>query len=338
MGDATNPRMVDTQSMGRFRVLLVVISALAAVVLPAQAFAAKMIARGAKNVSLKARVTDSGDVALITYTAGGSVHHTLVWGAVDGASNPNEGGATKFNVNYSGGYGSQWGNAYWKKIQAHNECSTYKGRGPAIHLASAGCALPDGTFFLVQSWIGSEVPDNGWKPSSKPLSQIWVSHFHKQIPQFVLADDWVRAQGQWRDHVYGELIGSDGSPVYGGASTSRGNPTDGFGRLISIDTLRPPWSTGFRQSGGWYRYNSFLTHKKSGVYCDGIYKTISGVRARSIAGKGKQYRAIVNGPGVSPVMYRAIASPGKFNSGRESAANSQLDGWMAARGDNTTCR
>ncbi len=290
-----------------------------------------MVARGAKNVSLKARVTDAGDVALLTYTAGGSVHHTLIWGALNGPGNATAGPAEQFKINYSGGYGSVFGTGYWQTIVKHNQCQTYKGRGPTVHLSVAACALPDGTFFLAQSWIGSQLRDNGWKPATKPQNQIWVSHYTKALPSLELDTDWILADKTWRNHVYGRLLDPNGNPVYGSSSTSRGNPTDSFGRLITIDTLNPPWSTGFRQAGGWYRYNSFLTHKGSGIYCDGIYKTISGVRARSIAGKGRQYRAIVNGPGVTPVLQSVRMAPSPTDKqGQINTRVGRLSSWSSS--------
>jgi len=65
-------------------------------------------------------------------------------------------------------------------------------------------------------------------------------------------------------------------------------------------TLKPPWKTGYRQVGGWYRYNSFLTHRPHGDFCPGVYRSIAGVPSRPRPGRGLQYRITANGPGVTP--------------------------------------
>src|SRR5581483_4305722 len=46
----------------------------------------------------------------------------------------------------------------------------------------------------------------------------------------------------------------DGPPVHGYGTTQRGAPTDGFGRLIYLDTYNSVYGE------GWRRENSFVAH------------------------------------------------------------------------------
>jgi len=64
-----------------------------------------------------------------------------------------------------------------------------------------------------------------------------------------------------------------------------------------MDTLNPPWKTGYRQVGGWYRFNAFLTHRPHGDFCPGVYGSIAGVPTRPKPGRGSEYRITANGPG-----------------------------------------
>ena len=54
-------------------------------------------------------------------------------------------------------------------------------------------------------------------------------------------------------------------PVYGFGTTQFGAPTDGFGRLIYLDTFNSAYGP------GWKRENSFVPHNPTGVFCYGFY-------------------------------------------------------------------
>lgn len=280
-----------------------------------------MIARNAKWVSMKVVNHEGTQVALVTYYAQGAVHHTLVWGAKNGAPNPGEGSTpTHFAVNYSGGYGSTWGSGYWQKISKNGVCGTYMGSGPQVNMAVKGCTA-GGTFWLLQSWVGSGLPDNGWSPAHKPDRELWISHWDTAMPVLDAEANWIYPQHF--DHLFGTLS-YEGASVFGAASSSRGAPTDGFGRLITVDTLDPPWTGGYKQPGGWYRFNSFLTHKSTGAYCTGVYPTIAGVKPRKVPGRGKQYRVIVNGPGVTPIVMQVISNPGQYDASKNQTLNNHV--------------
>ena len=106
-----------------------------------------------------------------------------------------------------------------------------------------------------------------------------------------------------------------GNPVYGFGATPAGAPTDSYGRLVYMDTLKPPWKTGYRQVGGWYRYNSFLTHRPHGDFCPGVFPAIAGVPSRPRPGRGTEYRITANGPGVTPIVAWRDYGPGFYKPG-----------------------
>ena len=98
-------------------------------------------------------------------------------------------------------------------------------------------------------------------------------------------------------HIFGRLT-YDGQGVYGFTSTPRGNPLDGYGRNVYVDTF------GSAYGKGWHRANSFLTHHRGhtlGDFCFAFY-----AHAGHPNGNGTKYRATVEGPGVTPdVMWEA---------------------------------
>ena len=75
----------------------------------------------------------------------------------------------------------------------------------------------------------------------------------------------------------------------GGAATGR--PAAGIGTTASSSTI------------------------PEGDFCDGVYKHIAGIKDRSVPGRGKMYRATVNGPGVTPVLYWEGPPPGHYRTG-----------------------
>jgi hypothetical protein len=125
-----------------------------------------------------------------------------------------------------------------------------------------------------------------------------------------------------------------GQPVYGFRSTHYGAPTDGYGRLLYLDTHNSAYGP------GWRRENSFLAHNPTGVFCYGFFKhnagaggyahppTFSGIRPE---GFGDTYRITAKGPGVTPdVMWtdnalHAFSASNSADVAFESAMNSQLD-------------
>jgi hypothetical protein len=279
--------------------------------LTATAQASKLLDRNTRYQSLK---VNSDHVALVTYFAHGHTIHALLWGAVNAlppnADHPKS--QLKFKVNYTGGRGSSLGAGYWRKVSAHNTCGPYT--GPPLFGLVKACTMPDGSNWALQVWQ-RDLRDNGWNPKTSDQSawELHVSHWSGPLPDIWFKMDWIyaKAPGGPFDHLYGTFT-YRGDPVYGFGSNSAGAPTDSFGRLISMDTLNPPWKRGYRQVGGWYRYNTFLVHRPYGDFCAGVYGTIANVRTRTHPGRGTEYRITANGPGVTPVVSWRDYGPGHY--------------------------
>ncbi|MGN6378390.1 MAG: hypothetical protein ACTHNU_05520 [Gaiellales bacterium] len=305
--------MIRPVAIRRLRNLVVAAAAAALVALSVAqpAGAAGMLARGAKWESIK--VNKIG-VALVSYYAHGHTYHTLVWGARNARQPSRTARQVRFHINYSGGYGSFLGMGYWKTVRKHNVCGRY--RGPRLWRMVTACTMPDGSNWALQSWQ-ADLADNGWRPSAVNMApQLFVSHWSGSLPKLWFKADWTYAgaKGGPFDDIYGHFTYL-GQPVYGYSSTRRGAPTDGYGRLVALDTYRPPWSGGYRQPDTWWRQNSFLTHRPMGDFCAGVFRRIAGVRTRTRPGRGRAYRIIANGPGVTPVVEWQDSPPGHYQPG-----------------------
>jgi hypothetical protein len=292
--------------------ILVVVTVLAASLLAAEpAGAATMIARNARWISL--RVSARG-VALATYYASGRTYRTLVWGATNARAPSRSARQVAFHVNYAGGYGSSLGSAYWRIPAHYNVCRRYT--GPRLWHMVVACTAPDGTNWALQAWQPI-LRDNGWSSTGlHAASGLYVSHWSGPLPKLWFKADWTYAgaPGGPFDQVYGRFT-YRGYPVYGFRSTPGGAPLDRWGRLIALDTLNPPWSVGYRQPGGWWRQNSFLSHRPYGDFCAGVYRQVHPLAPRTYPGRGHAYRIIANGPGVTPIVEWQSAPPGYYRPG-----------------------
>jgi hypothetical protein len=290
--------------MARITRLLILAAALL-VVAPASAFASQMIDRNATDVSI---AVNSEHRAEVTYRRGGTWHHVLVWGAINALSPSTGHKQVKFNLDYSGGFGS-FGTGYWKSIARHNVCGPYT--GPPLAWKVTACTTPNGQNWALQSWQRM-LPNSGEKPKSA-LQSAWelqISHWTGPLPVLWLKWDWIY-NGRF-DHLYGKFSYL-GTAVHGFTHTSTGNPTDSYGRNIYVDALNPPaWKTGHRQAGGWMRFNSFLTHNSRGNFCAGVY---TGMFGRGPAGTASEYRATAMGPGVTPIVMWQGPGPGHYGPG-----------------------
>ena len=290
--------------MARFsRSLLACIAVL--LIAPAGAYASQMIDRNATHVSI---AVNSQNRAVVSYIRGGKWHHVLVWGAVNALPPSKAHKQVKFKVDYSGGYGS-FGSGYWKQVVKHNVCGGYT--GPSLHWLVVACTMPNGQNWAVQSWQRS-LPNSGEKPptSLQSAHELHVSHWSGPLPILWLKWDWV--YGGNYQHLYGKFS-YRGAAVHGFGATAKGSPTDTYGRNIYVDTLDPSgWKTGYRQAGGWMRFNSFLAHNPHGNFCAGLFGNMFG---RGPKANGREYRASAMGPGVTPIVYWQGPPPGTYGPG-----------------------
>ena len=273
---------------------------LAALLLPVgagSAAASQLIDRDATGVKL---AVDTQGEALITYTAGGQLKHVLAWGAVN-AIKPTPGGKqVAFSLDYAGGYG-KYRRPYWKDFGS--QCEKYT--GPPLPWMVVACDAPDGSHWALQAWQRA-LPDYGMPPTAaQSVYELHLSHWKGELPVLTVKMDWAYRKF---DHLFGSFT-YDGSGVYGFHSTSSGQPLDTFGRILYVDTYNSAYG------GGWKRDNSFLTHQSKGTFCYGFYQ-----HGSHPPGNGSEYRATIEGPGVTPdVMWQGPA-PGPYNAAASKAA------------------
>jgi len=307
----------------RALLLLPVLALAAALVAPASA--SQLVNRDVRGIQLA--VNGKGE-ALVSYrTVRGKAQHVLVWGALN-ARQPNPAlKQVRFKLDYAGGWG-KYHKLYWKTFGTG--CEAYD--GPAIPWMVTACKAPDGSYWALQKWQ-VQLPNLGFTPWTAGLRQweLHLSHWTTSLPQIEAWQDWVYS-GRFH-HMFGRYTYM-GQPIHGFGSTRYGAPTDGFGRLIYLDTHNSAYGP------GWKRENSFLPHKPTGVFCYGFFKhnsgaggykhppNFSGVRPK---GNGDQYRITAVGPGVMPDVMWTNSGLHDFSAGNaqdvafESAMNAQLD-------------
>jgi len=273
----------------------------AALTLATGAHASQLIDRNATHVRLA--VNASGE-ALVTYTARGRLWHTLVWGAIDARQPTRSRPQVRFRKDYSGGWG-KYRRLYWQTFG--NQCRPYT--GPPLPFLVAACDAPDGSHWALQSWR-TPLPDLGmipWLPVQR-ARELHLSHWRGPIAKLDAWTDWVGSQRY--QQVFGRVT-YDGQPVHGFGTTRRGAPTDGYGRLVFLDTFDSVYGR------GWHRENSFVTHDPTGIFCYGFYRfnpTKGYPHPRGFPstlrgpGTGSKYRLTVEGPGVTPDV--SVVVPG----------------------------
>jgi hypothetical protein len=284
------------------RLVVLPCAALLAAALASGAHASQLIDRNATDLTLQ--VNRSG-MALLTYRSQGQLHHTLAWGAINARAPVKGEQQVKFQVDYSGGWGT-FHRQVWKSFR--NVCGPYS--GPPLAWLVVACTMPDGSHWAVQSWQRN-LPNVG-TPATSWLQSAWelhLSHWNTDLPVLDIHVDWAYRR---YDHLWGRFTYL-GQPVYGFRSSRTGVPLDGWGRLIYVDTYNSVYGP------GWKRENSFLAHNPTGVFCYGFYPNQSdGGRP---PGTGEYYRATAEGPGVTPVVFWQSKAPGPYDRELDQEAN-----------------
>jgi hypothetical protein len=300
----SRPTYVEVKSIRRLLVCALVLPAALAAA-PA-AHASQLIARNAKDVRLEA---DTHGHALVSYRAHGKAWHVLAWGGLNAIHPSETRRPVSFTVDYSGGWGSS-GRPVWRTLR--NTCRPAKVR---LGWLVTACRAADGTFWALQSWQRT-LPDYGLPASG--IHGAWelrLSHWRGPLPKLEIGTGW--AYGRYHS-LYGRLTWR-GRPVYGFSSTAAGNPLDGFGRNIYVDTYDSAYGW------GWHRENAFLSHVGTGGFCYGFYP--HGDRP---SGMGERYRATVSGPGVLPDVTWEGAAPKTYDRAYDLAADERQRALLGA--------
>jgi hypothetical protein len=209
--------------------------------------------------------------AHVTWYSHGRKQTLLAWGAINARPPSSSRPQVKFKFRYGGGRG-------------HGVCRPYD--GPPLSWLVKACKAPDGSYWALQSWQRLE-PNFGGRRAPKELH---LSHWRGALPKIVIYQNWV--DGKYR-HMFGRFT-YRGHGVFGFRSTPGGNPLDGYGRNVYIDTFDSAYGK------GWRRENGFLTHHKGktpGDFCYGFFK-----HGNHPSGQGTKYRATAEGPGVTPLV------------------------------------
>jgi hypothetical protein len=268
-------------------------------VAPSRAAASDLLDLDATDVTLAV----NGGTALVSYTAGGRARHVLVWGAVNARAPSPDRPQVRFRKDYSGGLRTQ-GRAAW--VRFTNRCRPYD--GPRLEYFVAGCRVPDGSYWALQRWQRN-LPHRGFVPwtSWQRAWELRLSHWTGPLAVPELYADW--AFGGDAHGVFGRLT-YRGVPVHGFHTTANGEPTDGYGRSLYIDTLDSPYGP------GWQRDTSIVFRNPTGSFCYSFWPThdasLPGAPARP-AGVGKRYRISVVGPGVTPDVVAEVRDPGAWD-------------------------
>ena len=226
------------------------------------------------NVTQATLAVDGRGRAHVGYHLGGRRVTLVAWGAVNARTPNRRVPQVRFRIRYGEGGGGV--------------CLPYD--GPPLAWLVEACRAPDGSYWALQSWQRLK-PNYG---GTRGRWELHLSHWRGPLAQLVIYENW--AYGGVR-HLFGRLT-YGGAGVYGFSATPHGNPLDSYGRNVYVDTFDSAYGK------GWHRENSFLTHHRGhmlGDFCYGFYP-----HAGHPSGDGTDYRATVEGPGVTPdVMWEA---------------------------------
>jgi hypothetical protein len=272
--------------------------------------ASQLIGREAVNVHLTA---NKAGIAMLTYSTrggGSKVNHVLARGAINARPPVKGTKQVAFKLDRAGGWGFFRNANYWKHFK--NVCGPYQGED--LPWLITACTMPDGSNWAVQSW--KRMLKNYGLPTTglRNARELRLSHWKGEIPVLTIKLDWSYA-GKW-DHLWG-FYTYRGQPVYGFEHTARGDPTDGFGRNIYVDTYNSAYGK------GWKRENSFLTHPPTGGFCYGFSPKTAAMKKRGLMGKGEKYRATVQGPGVAPDVSWAGNALGPYDAVLDAQLNEE---------------
>jgi hypothetical protein len=279
---------------------LIAVAFAVALATPSLAVGAQLITRNASHVRIDAN--KKGE-AMVTFRSGGVLRHVLLWGAINALAPSPGAHQVRFQVDYSGGW-ARYRTVYWQHFGG--KCRAYD--GPKLAYLVAACKAPDGSYWAAQSWP-QPLPNLGFTPWRSAQRATWleISHWSGPVAMVETGTAWLG--GGRYENVFGRVT-YRGGPVYGFHTTRAGAPTDGFGRLVYLDTFASVYGP------GWRRENSFVTHKPTGVFCYGLspraatgpFQHPAGMPAMRGPATGQKYRLTVSGPGVTPNV--AVIVPG----------------------------
>lgn len=277
-----------------------------------------ILGHGAKKISFKVGIIKGEQVAAASFTQhGGKRVNVLIWGAKNAIPFSTTQKQERFKFDYTGGWKKYHNAKMWKNMK--NVCKPDRELKRRLPMVVKVCKMPNGDYWSLQKWQRL-APNMGKRPVGlQKLEELYASHFTKEfIPVLWFKASWSKwgKTGQNFDKVYG-TYSCNGWPVGGAESTSVGVPQDDFGRNIYFDIVNKEWkkSGAYTKPGGWHTWNSFLAHRKSGVFCAGVFPTMKGYPSRPGCDKSTKFRATALGPGVTPIVRWEGPPPGFYQAG-----------------------
>ena len=136
-------------------------------------------------------------------------------------------------------------------------------RRPRAPWLVSACKAPNGSYWALQTWQ-TALPNLGMAPWLSKQKTWWLhlSHWTGDLPKLEVYTDWVYS-GRFQE-VFGRYT-YNGVGVRGFGTTNYGDPTDGYGRLLYLDTYNSSYGP------GWLRENSFVSHGPPGMFCYGFF-------------------------------------------------------------------
>jgi hypothetical protein len=283
---------------------LVLVVLLALAVVPT-AFGSVLLARNATNVQIRVVRDNHVLKSVISFKANGEKRTILAWGALNARAHPKCGklfgprcGPAQVEMSHM--RLSPTGH-YAKHINGlANLCHGYD--GPSLKYWVTGCKGPDGTYWGLQSWIRLGPVCTR---ADKGTPELRLSHWSGAFPKLQIWLDWTTPHPHVTDPIhYTHLFGQytyKGAPVYGLNWTPAGVPTDGYGRVIYIES-RNTLCHGKAKSrtgivgGVWDNDESGLSKPIHGEFCHDY----SPPGTKHFLSTGDMYRATAMGPGVTP--------------------------------------
>ena len=199
-----------------------------------------------------------------------------------------------------------------------NACGAYT--GPRLPYLVTACTAPDGSYWALQRWqrlraeLRAAARTSGPRRVGAPALPL-----DGPVARLEVWLDWSYS-GRFH-HLFGRLT-YRGQPVYGYRTTTSGDPLDGYGRVLYLDTLDSAYGP------GWRRENGFVARRPNGMFCYGFVPHRAPTGDVRPAGNGRRYRISVSGPGVTPDVAWEGPALGDYDS--SNAADQELESRMNA--------
>jgi hypothetical protein len=300
-------------------VLAAVVTAVAASAFAPSAFGSVLIARNATDVHMRVVRDHHALKALVFYKRGGQQNIVLAWGALNARAHPKCGklhgpmcGPRQVKMRHLRLHRS--GHFAKRILGLPNLCKNYD--GPKLNYWVTGCKAPDNSYWGAQSWVRLGPVCTR---ADKGSEELRISHWSGPVAKLHLFLDWFTPHPHMTnpiryDHIFG-WYSYRGKPVYGLNWNHAGVPTDGYGRVIYIQS-RNTMCHGKKASAGgvssnvWDHDEDGMSLPINGETCH----TYGPMGTKHYLSTGDLYRATAMGPGVTPdVSWGPMAMPSVFD-------------------------